>query len=270
MPTAPGPTYTVHRTPHPIAFTGRCDDPAWKAAPRSPAFVDMATGAPALLRTQASALWDDEALYIGFWIEEPYPEAHLTERDSIIFSENDVEVFIDGGDCYYELELNALGTVYEVFFLWRDTLTPGSRFDTPEFDPRWRDALSFGGDYDRQVASFWRGTHPRGTRWAYLDWDLPGLQVKTHVEGTLNDRSVRSSGWTAEIVLPWAGMAPLANGRSLPPKDGDEWRLFFGRFQQLEVGEKRVQAAWCWSPHGIYDTHMPEKFTPVRFSVESV
>jgi hypothetical protein len=26
-----------------------------------------------------------------------------------------------------------------------------------------------------------------------------------------------------------------------------------------------VQAAWCWSPHGVYDTHMPEKFTPVVF-----
>ncbi len=41
-------------------------------------------------------------------------EAHLTERDSIIFQESDVEVFIDGGDAYYELEINALGTLHEV------------------------------------------------------------------------------------------------------------------------------------------------------------
>jgi hypothetical protein len=26
--------------------------------------------------------------------------------------ENDVEVFIDGGDCYYEFEINARGTIY--------------------------------------------------------------------------------------------------------------------------------------------------------------
>ena len=75
----------------------------------------MATGKPALYETQAAALWDDDNLYIGFWIEEPYPAATQTERDSLIFRENDVEIFIDGGDCYYEFEINALGTVYEVF-----------------------------------------------------------------------------------------------------------------------------------------------------------
>ncbi len=259
-------SYTVYRTPHPIAVTGRLDDPAWALAPGSPGFVDMATGRPALLQTQAAALWDDQALYVGFWVEEPYPEAHLTERDSIIFTENDVEVFVDGGDCYYELELNALGTIYEILFVWRDAFTRGSRFDTPEMDPRRRDALTFGGDYDRNPESFWRGTHPRGTRWAYLDWDLPGLRAATHVDGTLNDRSVRSKGWTAEIALPWAGMGLLAGDRSLPPRDGDVWRLFFGRVQNLEIGEKRAQAAWCWTPHGVYDTHMPERFTRVRFS----
>jgi hypothetical protein len=44
--------------------------------------------------------------------------ASLTERDSLIFRENDLELFIHGGDCYYEV--NALGTVYEVFFVWKD------------------------------------------------------------------------------------------------------------------------------------------------------
>lgn len=266
MSTTDQSSCVAYRVRKPIAVTGRCDDPAWSLAKKSPCFVDMATGRPAILQTHAAALWDEQNLYIGFWVEEPFPEAHLTKRDSIIFSENDVEVFIDGGDCYYELELNALGTVYEVFFVWRDAMKHGGLFDTSEFDPLSRDALTFGGDYDRKVESFWRGTHPRGTRYAFLDWDLPGLCVKTHVDGTLNDRTVRSKGWTAEIALPWAGMKHLANGRSLPPKDGDEWRLFFGRFQQIEFGERQVQAAWCWSPHGVYDTHMPEKFTTVRFA----
>ena len=80
-----------------------------------PRFVDMISGVPGFFNTQAAALWDDEALYIAFWIEEPFVEARLTQRDSTIFQENDVEVFIDGGDCYYEFEINALNTVYEVF-----------------------------------------------------------------------------------------------------------------------------------------------------------
>lgn len=39
----------------------------------------------------------------------------------------DIEVFIDGGDCYSELGVNAANTVYEVFFVWRDEYTPGVR-----------------------------------------------------------------------------------------------------------------------------------------------
>jgi hypothetical protein len=65
-------------------------------------------------------------------------------------------------------------------------------------------------------------------------------------------------------------MKHLANGRTLPPTEGDIWKLFVGRFQLLEVGEKTVQAAWCWTPHGIYDTHMPDKFTPIQFSNQAL
>lgn len=210
-------------------------------------------------------LWDDEHLYVGFWIEEPHPRAHLTERDSIIFTENDVELFIDGGDCYYELEINALGTLYEVFFIWRDAYTRGSRFDIPEFDLLSRKALSFAGDFDRRPESFWWGTHPRGPRWAFLDWDFPGLRSAVHVDGVLNDALQPSRGWTVELALPWVGMKHLAGGRSLPPTQGDVWRMFFGRFQKVQTAEGEKQAAWCWSPHGVYDTHMPEKFTEIQF-----
>jgi hypothetical protein len=262
--------YTVYRTDIKPSLTGRLTDDVWQRAPKSPAFVDMATGRPALYETRAAALWDDECLYVGYWIEEPYPQAHQTERDSIIFLGNDVELFIDGGDCYYELEINALGTIYEVFFIWRDAYHRGGRFDLPEFDLIDRKAFSFAGDFDRTPASFWWGTHPRGPRWAFLDWDFPGIRSAVHVEGTLNQTDQPSRGWTVEIALPWEGMAPLANGRPLPPRDGDEWRLFFGRFQNIPIADRHVQAAWCWSPHGIYDTHMPEKFTPVRFSTQQL
>jgi hypothetical protein len=87
----------------------------------------MVTGEPGYFDTRAAALWDDENLYVSFWVEEPFPEAHMTERDGIVFAENDVEIFIDGGDCYYEFELNAANTVYEVFFIWQDAYRRGGR-----------------------------------------------------------------------------------------------------------------------------------------------
>lgn len=265
-------TYTCRRVRRPPAMNGRLDDPAWQAAERSPRFVDMATGAPGFFDTRAAALWDDECLYVGFWVEEPLVRARHTERDSLLFQENDIELFIDGGDCYYEFEINALGTVYEVFFIWQDAYKRGGRFDVPEFDLLDTKALSFGGDEDRRPESFWLGTHPRGCRWAFRHWDFPGMRSAVHVDGKINDDSVIDRGWTVELAFPWEGMKWLADGRSLPPRDGDEWRMFFGRFQELNVAGQEVDPhpAWCWNRHGIYDTHMPERFTRVRFSTAEV
>ncbi|MGQ0600921.1 MAG: carbohydrate-binding family 9-like protein [Anaerolineales bacterium] len=264
--------YTCYRTQQPLTVDGHLSEPAWQCAPKSPRFVDMVTGDPAFFDTRAAALWDDENFYVAFWIEEPFVEAHLTERDSLIFMENDVEVFIDGGDCYYEFEINARNTVYEVFFIWQDAYTHDSKFDVPEFDLLGRKALSFAGNYDRSGFNFWWGTHPRQARWAFVDWDLPGMRSAVQVEGKLNDRAVISKGWTVELAFPWAGMQWLANGRSLPPKDGDVWSVFFGRFEKLEVANARPepQPAWCWNKHGALDTHMPERFTRVHFSTQTV
>lgn len=262
----PTPPYLCHRAAGPIAVDGRLDEPAWQRVPRSPRFVDVVSGAPGLYDTRAAALWDDEALYVGFWIEEPCVQATLTERDSLIFLENDVEVFIDGGDAYYEFEINALGTIYEVFFIWQDAYTRGGRFDVPEFDLIERRALSFGGNHDRDGAHFWRGSHPRGPRWAFRHWDFPGLRSAVHVDGKLNDCSVPHRGWTVELAVPWAGMGWLANGRPLPPQEGDEWRIFFGRYQKLSLSGATVHAGWSWHPIGSGDNHVPEQFTPIHFT----
>jgi hypothetical protein len=260
--------YTCYRTREKIVVDGRLDEAAWKRAPKSPRFVDVVTGAPALYDTRAAVLWDDENLYIGFWIEEPFVEARITKRDSLIFLENDVEVFIDGGDTYYEFEINALNTIYEVFFIWKDAYKRGSRFDVPEFDVLERDALTFGGNDDRTGEHFWNGTHPRGLRWAFRDWDFPGLKTAVHVDGVLNDTSQIDRGWTVELAFPWKGIKWLANGRSLPPRDGDEWRIQFARYEKL-IGTG-THVGWAWDKIGSADNHRPEAFTPIRFSDQQV
>lgn len=264
--------YICYRTAEPLAITGQLNEAVWQRAPKSPRFVDMVTGVAGFFDTRAAALWDDQNLYVAFWIQEPNVEAHLTQRDTLIFMENDVEVFIDGGDCYYEFEINARNTVYEVFFIWQDAYKRGGRFDVPEFDLLDRRALSFAGNYDRDGEHFSWGTHPRGARWAFVDWDFPDLKSAVVVDGTLNDPTDVDQGWRVELAFPWSGMKHLANGRALPPREDDEWRIFFGRFEKLITAGARPQPqpAWCWSPHGTLDTHMPEKFTRVRFSEKSV
>ena len=161
--------YTCYRTSHKLAIDGRLDKPAWREAPKSHRFVDLVSGVPGFLETRMASLWDDDYLYVAFWVSEPNVRARLAERDALVWTENDVEIFIGGEDCYYEFEINALGTIYEVFYIWQDALKKGSRFDVPEFDlrraPRRRHRRLPGRHALRQA--------PAGARWAFMDWDLP-------------------------------------------------------------------------------------------------
>lgn len=260
--------YNAQKITSTIQIDGNIKKAIWKNANWSKRFVDMVSGDLGMYNTQVAILWNDSHLYIAFEAEEPFVKAQLTERDSIIFLENDLEVFIDGGDCYYELEVNAANTIYEVFFIWKDAYHKGSKFDTPQFDVHQKQAYTFGGDYDRSGASFWKGTHPRGIRWAFTNFDLPGLETSVQIDGTLNDNSDIDKGWSLEIGIPWKSLALLANGRSLPPSNGDIWKIFLGRFQKLMVGGKEVQPhpAMVLNSHGIYDTHLPEKWSRIKFS----
>ena len=102
---------------------------------------------------------------------------------------------------------------------------------------------------------------------------LPGLQWAVHVDGTLNDDSDRDRGWTVELAFPWKAMDVLARGdnRSLPPNEGDVWRMDFSRFNQYkEAPPSRDPGGWAWSPHGVWDSHVPECFPFIEFSNTSV
>jgi hypothetical protein len=258
--------YTCYLTTGAIKIDGRLDEGSWQKAPKSPGFVDLVNGKSAPLDTRMAALWDEENLYIGFWIEEPLVQAKFTERDSPIYMENDVELFIAGKDCYYEFEINALGTVYEVFFIWQNTYKKGCVFDKPEFDLLSQRVDVLGGFQD----SMRFGKHPRGKRWAFLDWDFPGMKSAVHVDGTLNDNTDVDKGWTVELAFPWKGMEILAEGRSLPPQDGDTWRMDFSRFEAFDLEGNPVEpsAGWAFNKHGVYDSHIPECFTYVHFSTK--
>jgi hypothetical protein len=260
--------YTCHRTDEPIHIDGVLDESSWQKAPKSPRFVDLVTGIPGPWDTRMAALWNDEYFYIGFWVQEPFVQAEFTEKDSPVYMENDVEVFISGKDCYYEFEINALGTIYEVFFIWQDAYIKGGVFDRPEFDLLGQKVDILGGFQDNLRF----GKHPRGKRWAFLDWDFPGLESSVQVEGTINDNSDVDKGWTVELAFPWKGMKTLAQGRSLPPQDGDTWRMDFSRFETLDLCGKPVRPApgWAFNRHGVYDSHIPECFPFVHFSTRNV
>lgn len=255
--------YTAYRIDCPMNIDGHLDEPVWQAVPRSPRFSDMISGARGLHDTRAAVLWDEACLYVGFWVEEPDVQADLTERDALICRNNDVEFFLAGRDAYYEFEINALATIYEVLFIWDNEYHKVDYAQEPTLDKSHPKAKEFNGVGLK--------THPRGLRTGFWAFDFPGLQWGVHVDGTLNDNSDRDRGWTVELALPWSGMKWLAaaDNRPLPPREGDILRMDFSRFNRYrEAPPNEDSGAWFWSPHGCRDSHIPECYPIVRFTRE--
>jgi hypothetical protein len=230
-------SYDCRRAKSVVEIDGRLDDAAWAAASWTDYFVDIeGDGRPQpRFHTRAKMLWDDEYLYIAADMEEPHVWATLTKHDSVIFRDNDFEVFIDpNGDTleYYEFEINALNTSWDLLL---------------------NKPYRLGG-------KAWNG------------WEIPGLRTAVHIQGTLNDPSDRDRGWTVEIAFPWKALGEFAH-KVAPPNPGDEWRVNFSRVEwQHEVIEGAYRKVpnvrednWVWSPQGTINMHVPEKWGRIRF-----
>jgi hypothetical protein len=236
--------YEAARVGSPPRIDGLLDDAAWSAAAWTEDFTDIegpSRPTPSL-RTRAKLMWDDEALWIGAELEEPHVWATLTERDAVIYMDDDFEVFIDpDGDThqYYELEINALGT-----------------------------------EWDLLLVRPYRDGGP-----AIHAWDIPGLRTAVHVNGSLNDPADVDIGWSVEIAIPWNALAEATNAQ-VPPRPGDRWRMNFSRVDwpvEIRDGQtvKTVDPAsgkagpednWVWTPQGLVAMHYPEMWGIVQFA----
>jgi len=259
--------YTALRTAGPIKLDGQLTEPSWKAAKASSPFVDLVSGKPTLHDTRVKILWDDRYLYVGYEIEEPKVRAKFLKRDAPIWQDNDIELFIALDHAYYELEVNAHGTLYEGLFIWQNDYAKYGFDKFPDVninDSNVKHQPFNGVGYTQ---------HPRGKRWAFLAWDFPGLQSEVHIDGSLNKEGDIDRGWTVELAIPWKGMKVLSHGdgRAIPPSEGDLWRLDFSRFNQYRApSPARDSGGWALSHHGIWDSHIPEVFPKVRFSTRTV
>ena len=234
--------YIASRASASLVIDGKLDEADWAQAEWTGDFVDIEGPAKPTprFRTRAKMLWDEDYLYFAVEMEEPDLWATLTERDSVIFHDNDIELFIDPEGSthrYMELEINQHGTAWDLLLVkpYRD-----------------------------------------GERVAYSGWDMHGLKIGRTLNGTLNQPGDHDQGWIVEVAIPWRA---LREGQGAP-KEGEQWRLNFSRvewktsstdgtYQKLvdgRSGKPLPEDNWVWSPQGVVNMHYPEMWGVVQFS----
>jgi hypothetical protein len=180
-----------------IQIDGILDEKAWLECAPSRKFVDLISGEETAYSTTVKLLWDNENLYVAYDIEEPNVQGKFTERDSPIYQDNDVEIFIAGENAYYEFEINSLGTIYEGLFVWQSDFEKSGLAQLKELD-RNNPALRF-----QEFNGVGFTKHPRGKRWAFLGWDYAGARSAVAVQGTLNDGRTGVSLERDEVAQLW-------------------------------------------------------------------
>lgn len=195
--------------------------------------------------TKAKILWDDENLYIGAELYGNEIWAHQTEHDSVIFYDNDFEIFIDPDSDtqeYVEFEMNALNTYWDLLLTkaYRDMGSPINGLE------------------------------------------LKGIKTAVKIDGKLNTPSAENKKWSVEIVIPFEALAEC-NVNRRGPVSGEYYRLNFSRVQwKVDVanneyikiadpisGKPLPEDNWVWAPTGVINIHYPELWGFLFFADEN-
>jgi glucose/arabinose dehydrogenase len=153
----------------PITIDGKADEDAWKHAQVIDNFYLPWLGPKARAAktaTKAKLLWDREYLYFFADMEDTDLYADVKEHDGMTWDNDVFELFFKPADDkpgYYEFQVNAAGTVMDMFIPRRGS-----------------------GGYRRYKS----------------DGDFH-IDVKVKLRGTLNKWTDRDQGWSVEGRIPW-------------------------------------------------------------------
>lgn len=237
--------YTAPFTNTAPLIDGDISDAVWQQASWTGHFVDIEGGGKPQppFQTRVKMLWNDSCLFVAAQLQEPHVWGALTNRDAIIYYDNDFEVFIDPDNNthhYFEVEVNALNTVMDLFM----------------------------------VKPYRNGAG------AFLGYDVAGLNTAVKVQGTLNNADDRDSSWTLELAIPFRSL--FIGNKWRAPHEGELWRINFSRVEwdvEVKVGAYQVKRNekgarlpehnWVWSPQGVINMHYPERWGYLQFTRKS-
>lgn len=233
--------YVVAKTERPLIIDGKGLEREWQNAPFSKYFVDIEGVKTPKYNTQVKMLWDEHYLYVFANLEEPNIWGDLYQRDTVIYYNNDFEIFIDpSGDTYNygEIEVNALNTVWDLM-LDKPYRTQGKADD---------------------------------------NWNLDSLKTAVDIKGTLNNPNDTDTSWSVEMAIPLVQIMQLKNSKEKRPVAGEQWRVNFSRVnwdhdilnglydRKKKNGKYLPEYNWVWSNQGVIAMHEPEKWGFIQFS----
>ncbi|SMO52433.1 carbohydrate-binding family 9-like protein [Solitalea koreensis] len=231
--------YTALHIKNAITIDGNLDEKEWANAPWTTNFVDIEGNKKPLplQQTRCKMLWNNQSLYIAAELKETDLWATLTQRDTVIFHNNDFEVFIDpDGDTknYYEIEINALNAVWDLML------------NKP----------------------YSKGGKPNN------NWNARGMKTAVALHGTLNNPTDRDTSWIVEIAIPWKDFtydqAPQMGSTWRINFSRVQWQLdvINKKYNQRinpETGRPLPEYNWVWSPQGVINMHVPEQWGYLKF-----
>jgi len=237
-------TYVAYKVNEAITIDGISDESSWDRAEWSDDFIDIEGAKKPTYNTQVKMLWDETYFYVLAKIEEPHVWANITKKDAVIFYNNDFEVFVDpDGDThnYYELEMNALNTTWDLF------ITKPYREGNAVLN----------------------------------DWNITGLKSAIRVIGTINNPNDTDIGWVLEMAIPWSVYKTSYFEKNVPvdkywrvnfSRVNWDFQIIDGKYERKKDANGKLlhEYNWVWSPTGVINMHEPEKWGYVYFSSKKV
>ncbi|MEM9368596.1 MAG: carbohydrate-binding family 9-like protein [Planctomycetota bacterium] len=172
-----------------IIVDGRLDDPGWQQTPWMSDFEFPWWESGAKEATRTKMLWDKHALYIAFQCDDAHIWSEHLERDSDVFRDDCVELFVapdmNQPMHYFNFEMNVNGALLDAH-------------------------------------------HPDGPDVKVdRNWNATGIQIATSFSGTLNNDDDLDGAWVLEVAIPFTNFSTVA--KHAPPIVGDRWRLNLNR-----------------------------------------
>jgi hypothetical protein len=188
------------KTTETIVIDGKLDEELWKKAAKQKFIMNWAAekSAPTLATVQMA--WDDDFIYFAGDLEDADIFADVKERDGSTWTNDVFELFIKPA---------VDKPVYFEFHITAANVITDIRMPRPGAKQSRRNA-----EWDSKVTS------------------------AVHLNGTLNQRGDKDTGWTVEVRIPWTDFAEVVQR----PVAGTRWTFATGRYD-ITQGKKDVNSS---------------------------